>query len=318
MKAVQLYGPRKLEVVDIDAPEVKQEWALVKVELVGICGTDKAFYTGTYKLFKSPLVPGHEVVGKVVEGSKDLLGERVVSEINFPCWSCSYCRSGLYTHCPSKKTLGIDFDGGMAEYFVAPLNALHRFDDSPEKGIFVEPLAAVLRALSLRPVKPGDRVAVLGTGAIAWLAVQVLKTLYGLDVDVVARRNSVKAQYFKSIANIVYIDEVKESYYDVVFEVSGDPNAIDIAVKIAKPCGIVHLKSTPGSLAQVNSTIAVVKELNIVCSRCGTFREFDHAIHILRKDMVKPILNHIYPLYEAKKAFEESLTGRYFRIALKP
>jgi alcohol dehydrogenase len=318
MKAVQLYGPRKLEVVDIDAPEVKQEWALVKVELVGICGTDKAFYAGTYKLFKSPLVPGHEVVGKVVEGSKDLLGERVVSEINFPCWSCSYCRSGLYTHCPSKKTLGIDFDGGMAEYFVAPLNALHRFDDSPEKGIFVEPLAAVLRALSLRPVKPGDRVAVLGTGAIAWLAVQVLKTLYGLDVDVVARRNSVKAQYFKSIANIVYIDEVKGSYYDVVFEVSGDPNAIDIAVKIAKPCGIVHLKSTPGSLAQVNSTIAVVKELNIICSRCGTFREFDYAIHILRKDMVKPILNHIYPLYEAKKAFEESLTGRYFRIALKP
>jgi alcohol dehydrogenase len=318
MKAVQLYGPRKLEVVDIDVPKVEQGWVLVKVELVGICGTDKAFYTGTYKLFKYPLVPGHEVVGKVVEGPKDLLGERVVSEINFSCWSCSYCRSGLYTHCPSKKTLGIDFDGGMAEYFVAPLNVLHRFDDSPEKGIFVEPLAAVLRALSLRPVKPGDRVAVIGTGAIAWLVVQVLKNLYGLDVDVVARRNSIKAQYFKSIVNIVYIDEVKESYYDAVFEVSGDPNAIDIAVKIAKPCGVVHLKSTPGSLAQVNSTTAVVKELSIICSRCGTFREFGYAIDVLRKGIVKPILNNIYPLYEAKKAFEESLTGRYFRIALKP
>ncbi|MEM4789493.1 MAG: alcohol dehydrogenase catalytic domain-containing protein [Ignisphaera sp.] len=318
MKAVVLFGHRKLSVLDVETPIPPRGWALIKVELTGICGTDKAFYSGTYKLFKSPLIPGREVVGKIVEGPEDLVEERVVPEINFSCRRCWYCRSGLYTHCPNKKTLGIDFDGGMAEYFIAPVEALHRFNGSPEEGIFVEPLAAILRALSLSYPKPTDKIAVIGSGAIAWLLVQVLGNVYKLDVDVVVRRNSVKANYFKKIADIVYVDEVRESYYDMVFEVSGDPRAIDLAIKIAKPLGVIHLKSTPGAVASMSSTIAVIKELNIVCSRCGTFKEFEHAIKLLKEHLVEPILNQVYSLDNAQKAFEEALLGQYFRIALRP
>jgi len=136
LKAVLLHGDRRVEVGDIPVPRPPKGWALVRSELSGICGTDKAFYTGSYRLFKSPLVPGHEVVGVVVEGPEGLVGRRVVSEINFPCWFCSYCRSGMYTHCPSKRTLGIDFDGGMAEFFIAPVEALHEFRLEPELGVF--------------------------------------------------------------------------------------------------------------------------------------------------------------------------------------
>ncbi|MEM1525972.1 MAG: alcohol dehydrogenase catalytic domain-containing protein [Ignisphaera sp.] len=318
MKAAVLFSHKNLEILDVDIPAPPHGWALIEVELTGICGTDKAFYTGTYKLFKSPLIPGHEVVGKVVEGPKDLVGERVVPEINFSCWRCEYCRSGLYTHCSNKKTLGIDFDGGMAEYFIAPVEALHKFNGSPEKGIFVEPLAAILRALSFNHPKPMDRIAVIGSGAIAWLLVQVLRNVYKLDVDVIVRRNSIKARYFKRVADVVYVDEVKESYYDVVFEVSGDPKAIDAAVRIAKSLGVIHLKSTPGAVTQMNSTIAVVKELNIVCSRCGTFKEFEYAIKLLKENLVETILNQVYSLDNARKAFEEAITGQYFRIALRP
>jgi len=144
MDALRLYGPRDLRLEDVPIPEPPRGWALVRTEAAGICGTDKAFYLGTYPLFKSPLVPGHEVVVRVVEGPEGLLGKRVVAEINFACGRCRLCRSGLYTHCPRKRTLGIDFDGGMAEYFVSPVEALHAAERlDPVAGVAVEPLAAV-------------------------------------------------------------------------------------------------------------------------------------------------------------------------------
>ena len=78
----------------------------------------------------------------------ELEGRIVVSEMNFSCGKCYYCRLGLYTHCPYKKTLGIDFDGGFAEYFIAPVIALHDIEDlDPIIATQIEPLAAVLNAL---------------------------------------------------------------------------------------------------------------------------------------------------------------------------
>ena len=319
LKAVAVYGGKKIEVIDIPIPTPPNGWALIKTELSGICGTDKAFYTGSYRLLKTPLIPGHEVVGRVISGPEELAGMRVVSEINFPCWSCNYCRSGLYTHCPYKKTLGIDFDGGMAEYFIAPLEALHPFKGSSEKGIFVEPLAAVLRSLSLRSLKPTDEVAVIGTGNIAWLTVQVLKKLYSVKVDVIAREGSVKASEFVGIAdNVLYLDDAPRSSYDVVFEAAGDPRAINIAIDLAKPAGVIHMKSTTGALASVDTTLAVVKELSIIGSRCGTFREFRKAIKLLEEDVIETRFSKAYDIDDAKEAFEESLNPKHFKIAIKP
>ncbi|MEM0000410.1 MAG: alcohol dehydrogenase catalytic domain-containing protein [Desulfurococcaceae archaeon] len=318
MKAIVLYGPRKLEVTGTSVPVLPRGWVLVKTELVGICGTDKAFYTGTYKLLKTPLIPGHEVVGVVVEGSEELKGKRVVPEINFPCGKCEYCRLGLYTHCTGKKTLGIDLDGGMAEYFIAPVEALHVYPGPPEMGIFVEPLAAVLRALMLRPPKPGDKVAVIGTGNLAWLVVQALKKLYELHVELVVREGSVKAKHFKDLVDgIVHSSELVESTYDVVFEVSGDPNALNTAIRLVKPRGIIHLKSTPGTGAHANMTSMVVKEAEIVCSRCGTFREFKYAVKLLVGGKVVPRLDRVYKLDDGREAFEESLKPEYFKVAIR-
>jgi alcohol dehydrogenase len=319
LKAVLLYGGGRVEVSEAEIPSPPRGWVLIRSELAGICGTDKAFYSGRYRLFKTPLIPGHEVVGRVVDGPEELVGVRVVPEINFPCWSCDYCRGGLYTHCPSKKTLGIDFDGGMAEYFIAPAGSIHVFKGSPERGIFVEPLAAILRSLSLRPIKPVDRMAVIGTGNIAWLIVQVLKRLYGFNVDIIAREGSSKAREFSGIAdNILHQGEAGESLYDVVFEVTGDPSALNTAIRIARPLGVIHLKSTPGDPGEIGLTMGVVKEIQIIGSRCGTFREFREAIRILEKGLIETRLDRIYDIDDAEEGFKEALKPRLFKVAIKP
>ncbi|ABL89096.1 Alcohol dehydrogenase GroES domain protein [Pyrobaculum islandicum DSM 4184] len=323
MLAARLYGPRDLRVEEIPAPKPERGWALVRTLAVGICGTDKAFYRGTYRLFKTPLVPGHEAVG-VAEGG-ELDGRVVVSEINFACGRCEMCRAGLYTHCPYKRTLGIDFDGGMAEYFVAPLEALHPAEGlDPAAATQVEPLAAVLNALAQVPPPPGAKVAILGTGNVAYLAAQVLR---GFDPVVVARRGSAKAHLFRGLGlEVVELGELGEYMaenaplgFDVVFEATGDPSAINTAIEIARPRGVIHLKSTPGSPAPANLTPAVVKELRIVGTRCGTYREFRHAIKLIREGIVKPLITSVVTgIHNAREAFERALQPNEVKVVLKP
>lgn len=260
---------------------------------MGICSTGKAFYVGTHPLFKKPLVLGHEAAGEVIEGSSRLKGRLVVPEINFPCLRCETCREGLYTHCLDKKTLGIDFDGLSPNFFAASVEALHVTEGlDPVVATEVEPLAALLNALRQAPLRAGDSVAVIDTGNLAVMLLQLLAHL-GFEPVAVARRGSPKVKFVERYAaEVVFADELRGYLskrtrgglgFDAVFEVSGDPSALELAVEAVRPRGLVHLKSTPGSPATFNSTAAVVKEVRIVGTRCGTFREFREAIELLRR-----------------------------------
>ncbi len=327
MRAAVLYGPGDLRVEDVPRPRRSGDWVLVRSRVVGICGTDKAFYRGTYPLFKRPLIPGHEVSGVVEEGPGDLVGASVVSEINFSCLRCRVCRAGLYTHCPHRRTLGIDFDGGMAEYFVAPAWALHRHGLRHEVAFAAEPLAAVLNAFYQEPPREGWSVAVLGTGFIALLAAQVLR-LRGFEPVIVARSGSRKASRLRGMGfRVVSFEEALEIGstetwsglgFDMVFEATGSNEGVRLAVRLARPRGVIHLKSTPGGEAPLPLTEAVVKELRLVGSRCGSFREFEEALELLGRGPVEPVVDASYPLDEAVEAFERSLEGDTFRVIVKP
>jgi len=328
MFAARLYAPRKIVVEEVEKPGPPPGWALVKTAAVGICGTDKAFYTGSYPLFKAPLIPGHEVVGVVVEGPEELVGSLVLPEINFPCGRCSYCRRGLYTHCPYKKTLGIDFDGGFAEYFVAPVQALHVADGlDPVTATEVEPLAALIHGLRMYPPEPYSKIAVVGTGNLAYMLVQLLRGLGFEDLVVVARRGSPKASAFRGlVAEVVYVDEAfsyvrrntdEGQGFDYVFDVSGDPSALNLAIEVARPRGTVHVKSTPGAEGSANMTRAVVKELRIVGTRCGTWEDFEAAIKLLRSGTVKPNITAVFKgLEKAPEAFEQALDRKQFKVVV--
>ena len=327
MRALLVHAPYTATLSEINMPTPPSRWVLVKTLAVGICGTDKAFYTGRYQLFKKPLIPGHEVVGVVVSPS-ELKGRVVVSEINFSCGKCYYCRLGLYTHCPYKKTLGIDFDGGFAEYFIAPLIALHDVEGlDPVIATQIEPLAAVLNALEQYPLTPSSKIAIIGTGNLAHLIVQVLRA-NNVNVVVIAKRGSKKIQYFTSLGvEVVFKDEIEEyikkntpegSGFDVVFEASGDPRALNTAINITRPRGVIHLKSTPGEIFTVDMTKAVVKELRVIGTRCGTFREFKRAIELIKSNAVKPFITTVFKgIEKSAEALEKSIRGEDIKVVVK-
>jgi len=126
---------------------------------------------------------------------------------------------------------------------------------------------------------------------------------------------------------VMSVDEARETArrgtpeglgFDVVFEVSGDPDALNLAVELARPRGVIHLKSTPGAPARVNTTLAVVKELRIVGTRCGTFREFERAIELLRRKLVSPIITSVVEgLPRTREAFEKSFSRHEFKVVVK-
>lgn len=339
MKALVLHGPGDLRLEEVPLPQPPRGWALVKTLAVGVCGTDKAFYRGTYRPPVLPLVPGHEAAGVVVaapQGYEHLVGRLVVPEINLvdpgEMWR-EPCRSGLYIHCPSplRRTLGIDYPGAMAEYFTAPAWLLHPAENlEPHVAVAVEPLAAVLKAFTLEPPRPGDRVAVLGSGFLASLAAQVLARLYAARVTVFARSDSPKAALLRDRLGL-RVEPVERAEelaaregrwgmgYDMVFEATGSPEALSLAVRITRPQGVVHVKTTSGTPAQLDETSMVVKELRLVGTRCGTSREFGEAIRLLREGLVKPLVTSIvWGLDRGVEAFKKALGREELKVVIRP
>lgn len=324
MKALVLYSPGVLRLAEVPEPKLSDNQVLIKVERSGICGTDKAFYKGTYIPAKMPIILGHEVSGRVVDvgGSPDtdksLIGARVTTEINFYCGKCWYCRNGLPTHCPYRETLGISVDGGFAEYVVSRRDLIHVVDDlTPLQAAFVEPLAAVVEMVELAQPQRNSNIAVIGVGTIGLLALGLLSKLYepGLLVAV-ARPGTPKKNIALDmgahevvsegeLAEVVAKNTPEGAGFDYVVEASGTPEGLQIAAEIVRPRGVIAVKSTHGIPTKIDLTKLVVREVSLVGSRCGPFKK---AIKLLREKTVRVdrLVTSEFPLSKGVEAFEKS------------
>ena len=147
MKAT-IFDGTEIVVKSVRDPEINNSQVLVRVKAVGICGTDLAIINGDLPT-PIPIILGHEFVGKVVKVGKEVdqswLNKRVTSEINSNIdFNCYYCKQKLFTQCISRKAIGIDIDGALAEYIALESYLLHEIPDSIsyDDATFIEPLAA--------------------------------------------------------------------------------------------------------------------------------------------------------------------------------
>ena len=171
-------------------PAPGQGEAVIRLLCAGICNTDLELLRGYYGFSGTP---GHEFVGEVVAADNgNLLGRRVVGEINLACRKCDWCRRGLGRHCPTRKVLGIaGHAGAFREFLTLPEANLHRVPDSipVEIAVFVEPLAAACEILDQTAIPKGADVAVLGDGKLGLLVAQVLQAS-GLNVHQFGRHKN--------------------------------------------------------------------------------------------------------------------------------
>jgi threonine dehydrogenase-like Zn-dependent dehydrogenase len=234
-------------------------------------------------------VLGHEFVADVVSAdNKELVGKRVVAEINVVCSRCDLCLSGLSSHCRNRSVLGIlNHDGAFADFIRVPSGNLHELprtvDD--DAAVFVEPLAAacqILKQISVDPRGDGARgrkwVTVLGDGRLGLLVAQVLRNA-NCPVRVIGTHPEKLALCEKwQIRSRALADIVPRHDQDVVVDCTGSAAGFELAMQMVRPRGVIVLKSTVAAGKPMNLAPLVIDEISVIGSRCGPFREAIRAL----------------------------------------
>ena len=290
MKAAVFDG-ESIEIQSVNDPSITDSQVLVRVRSVGICGTDLAIIEGTLPT-PVPIILGHEFTGDVIKVGENVdpkwLNKRVTSEINSNIdFSCYFCKEGKHTQCLSRKAIGIDIDGALAEYIALESYLLHEIPDSIsyDEATFIEPLAAAYQIFETMPLDQSDKtMAIFGLGKLGLLITQVA-LLKGFRLIVVDSSHK-KLTLAKTLGAQKLINRFDDPNTtnriktltnglgaDVVIDVTGNPLAIKDVLDSCRTLGKVHLKSTHGLDTPINLTDVIIRELTLYTSRCGPFDE---------------------------------------------
>lgn len=180
MKAVQVRNVGALELVEIEIPEPGPRQVRIRIEACGVCHSDSLTVHQAFPWIQLPRTPGHEVAGVIDKLGADVIpwkvGQRVgVGWHGGHCGYCVSCRKGDFVTCSNQKICGISYDGGYAEFMVAPAEALVAIPDdlkSAEAGPLLCAGITVFNSLRNAGAQPGELVAVLGLGGLGHLGVQ--------------------------------------------------------------------------------------------------------------------------------------------------
>ncbi|MCK5439779.1 MAG: alcohol dehydrogenase catalytic domain-containing protein [Gemmatimonadetes bacterium] len=314
MKAIWLEDGG-LKVRDVPAPDPPAGEARVKVRRAGICNTDLELVRGYYPFTG---VLGHEFVGVVETGPDELMGRRVVGEINAVCGSCRACREDRKTHCEHRTVLGIvGRHGAFAEYFTLPIDNLHVVPEnvSDDHGTFTEPLAAALEIQQQIDVSATDRVLVVGDGKLGQLIARTL-ALTGCDLTVLGR-HAEKLELLASHGTAIDDpDSVGPATFDIAVECTGNADGFATARRALRPRGTLVLKSTYAGDLTFDASALVVDEITLVGSRCGPFAP---ALELLANGTidVAPLIHARYPLEDGLNAFEHAAKPSVLKVLLE-
>lgn len=296
-------------------PSLRDGTALVRVRLAGICSTDLQIFKG-YMAFAG--VPGHEFVGEVSEGPIELVGKRVVGEINFACGTCDTCHKGLPRHCPTRQVMGIlNADGSFAESMAVPVTNLHSVPDSitDEEAVFTEPLAAAFEILEQVQVRSSDEVVVFGDGKLGLLCAQVLHQA-GARVTLVGKHPDKLGFLKKQGLRTCLLADWRASLADIAVEATGSEAGLALAIQTVRPRGTLILKSTVAAQHSLSLAPLVINEVTVVGSRCGVFAPALEALAYQRVN-VSPLINKVYPLNEGVEAVNHAAQTGVLKVLLK-
>lgn len=315
MKAAIFYGKRNLKVEDVDLPTIKEGEILVKVEACGICGTDVHIFNGEEGSAKvtPPIVLGHEFCGTVVETRSEFfnVGDKVSIDPNIYCGVCRFCRSGRLQLCENLTALGVNINGGFAQYAVVPEKQAIKFENIDfAEAALAEPLACCLHGLDRIKIFPTDKVLIIGFGPIGLIMLELVKmygadNIFGYEVDDF-RKNVAKEYGVKAI-----VDEYRsEENFDVVIECAGAKESIEMAFKKIGKGGRVLVFSVPSP--NVTTEICPFemfrKEAQIFWSFVNPFTQ-KLAIDLLQQGKInlKHIITHKISLDKLSEALSKSL-----------
>lgn len=332
MKMTQavLKSPSELTLENIPLPALKRNQVIIKVAYCGICGSDIHIFEGKEPSLEYPVVPGHELSGKVFKTGKGVQnfspGEKVGVFPLVGCGECKYCKEGKANLCDNSKFIGArGFDGGFASYVVVPANNVFSIPGqvSLQQVAFAEPIAVVINAARKISHLHNKSIAIVGCGSIGLLLLQVIKIYGARDIiclDPVEQKiniakmlgaNEVINPGGKELEQV--LEKLRSSSVDLVFECVGLEFSLNLALNIVKKQGEVMLIGEHVDDPRANMITLENHELTVYGSCIYTRADFVEAINLIkdRKITLKHLISRIVPLSKIEQAFQEIKQGKF-------
>lgn len=336
MKAAVFAGEGRLEIRDVPVPALQKDTdILVKIEACSVCGTDVHILSVPPRYQAIPgTVLGHELVGEVVQAGAGVRtlkpGDRVVCNPNEYCGVCRYCRKNLPNLCENILPLGIEVDGGFAEY--VRLSELCAYPIAPglpaEIAMFAEPLACVVNGTQKARVHPGESVLILGAGPIGLMMVQLMKAA-GAGPVLVSETSPLRRQFARECGADVVVDPAREDLgaavrgqtgigADCVMDMTGSlfPTALE---HVRKGGRILLFGVNTAAMCETAQSQITQREVTVL----GTWlanASFPQAVKLLESGLldVKKLVTHRCTLDGLRDAIELLRRGEAVKILVTP
>ncbi len=351
MLAAKFHGIEDIRVQEVPSPQVGLGEVLVRTRVACICTSDlEAYRLGHKKLAdycpdtRATRTPGHEFAGDVVEIGPEVKGisegTRVAIAPNYGCGKCRFCREGIYPLCPERRTIGLDVDGGFAEYVKIPKEAVDQgvvcafSENLPyEEAALNEPLACAYNGLMRCNIQPGEVVLVAGGGPVGMMHV-VLAKLRGAKKVIVAEQSGDRQETARKFGADAVVNPMDKDYVDAVRKLTDDrgadviiiacgaPKAQEMAPSLAATQGRINFFGkvpVDKQIIGLNSNLVYSKELSIYGAYGSRPAHFAITLSLLdsRKIDLSGLISRRFSAKEIPEAYNSALANTKASTGMK-
>jgi alcohol dehydrogenase len=344
MRAVTFQAPGEVRVDEVTEPQLlAPDDSIVRVEASGICGSDLHIYHGRVQI-EPGFVIGHEFVGEVIAAGDEVtrvaVGDRVLGTYATACGECFFCRREEFHKCDESRvyghgaTLG-SLPGAQAEQVLVPHAnlALRKVPEglSDDVALFAgDVMGTAFHAVDSRPLAEGETVAVLGVGPVGLCAIQAARAAGASEViavDMVEDRLQMADSFGATPVHLTEQDpraEVKNLTegrgVDLAVEAVGHPDALDLALRLARKAGTVSATGVYAERVEVHMGVLWIKAITLTSGHANVIKHLDPVLELLSSGELdpSPLVTHHMKLDEAPDAYRVYDNREALKIVLHP
>lgn len=307
--------------IPIPAPQAGE--VLVRIQMIGVCGSDIHVYHGKHPFTSYPVTQGHEVSGEIAalgEGVEGLrIGQKVTIEPQVYCGKCYPCTHGKYNLCEELKVMGFQTTGTASTYFATDASKITPIADglSFEEGAMVEPLAVAVHAVKQLGDVTGKKVAVLGAGPIGNLVAQVAKGM-GAERVMVTDISDYRLELAQKCGADCIVNTAKEEFgkalveafgpdkADVIYDCAGNDTTMNQAIRCARKGSTIILVAVFASMAKVDLAVLNDHELDLNTTMMYRHGDYVTAIQMISEGKVqlRPLMTKVFSFRQYKEAYQ--------------
>jgi len=320
MKALVCTTPRQFDYINTEMPASAEGETLLKIERVGICGTDLHAFEGTQPYFNYPRILGHELAATIVQTKAVgfTAGDKVTMIPYMHCGNCIACKSGKYNCCVNMRVFGVHIDGGMREFVAVPDHALIKSEGlSLDELALIEPLSIGAHAVKRAAVTKGEFVLIIGAGPIG-LGIAQFAKIAGAQV-IVVDVNDDRLQFCTTNVGIEHaINPLKQDVMvslnqitsnnmpTVVIDATGNLDAINNAFQYLAHGGRYVLVGLQKGNISFSHPEFHKREATLMSSRNADVSDFMHVMDCIKNGLVQPAnyITHKVTFSEVATQFE--------------